>query len=710
MNRYILPFLAFLLLFSSCKNDMDGWEKTKEYALVFHDADSFFGGEYTWYGDTLEFSVANGPGTLTFTDKFNKSNNFSTKTNLYYGSLEKPTDIKNFTVGNTDKKGRFQNFGVKVNGDIIEIGYFTNNELDGNGVIYKNNKLEYIGNLKKGVKQGEGKLFFADGKTIKYIGTFKKGNYNGHGVLYDSIGRKIYEGKFSKGFYNGYGVSYDSLGHANKHVWSKGGLDKTTYTLYQNLNLYKNRFNAKQLTNVKNRILKWERYHIWMYIGWSVFSAILLLSCALVSLQEDKETRYNRAKPWNKYTIWTDWLFFGWLGVHRYVLKSKLGLAYPALIVCLLIANIRESSIYLFYPSTWCMWEIGSFSYICIIVMITCWIFDFFWIPWRCYFLNHTYFRHDKNETSIRLHKETPIMAFGNSVKPIAITQANILSDVLCEIKSIHSQEFKGKKGLMTRIGRAFTGNDQWLDFEIRRAKEIQANAKKAEIAQNKYAELCEQLNSMLEESRANAYRNFTLAKELISKAVNAKGKTQVLVKDVSLNTDRLNISVSVETLNNVQAGIDWESTTNSAIESSMQLLSMGIKGPWAIGIGVGASLLAGVLNSIQAAQTACEEANKQCEEAIIQLGTITNAVMKSQAAILCSGEMVIALNKANAAFWLAYIDLRDRIFTTKPTIKQFLFGTRVKKEDLVDPAFRESIVHLTQVCSEYNKINSAKL
>ncbi len=688
---------------------MDGWHKTTEGALVYHDPDSFFGGDYTWSGDTLEMGVANGKGVLTFKDNFNNDNDFTKNLTIYSGAVDKPSNLNRFTVGKLDEKHHLCGFGARVYGSSKYIGYFDKGNLDGKGVYYRDDILVYKGEFKDGSYHGKGKLYFGDGSSVKYDGKFKNNRFEGKGILYDSIGNKIYVGKFSKGLYDGYGIAYDSLGRETRHVWTKGGIDAATAGLYGQLIANRDKLTPTQFTQTRKRLVAWERYHVWMYIGWGVFAAILALGC-IGFADEDIKTRYDRATYWNKYLVWLDWLFLGWLGAHRYALRSKFGLIYPALVICLLVANIREASVFLFYPSTWCLWTIGPFSNICLSLMVVLLLFDFLWIPWRCYELNHTYYRHDKHEDIILRNSKTPIMKFGESVAPTANREAANLSSTLKQIQTIHKREFKGEKGFLTRIGRAFTGNDPWLNFEKQRAREIQAQARIAEKAQNNYAEMCEKLNTILAESRSNAYRNFALAKELITMAIASNGKTQELVSDVELNTDRLAVTTSVESVAAIECGIDWESTTNSAIKSSSMLLSMGMKGPWAIGIGVGVSLLSSALNAVNAAQKACEEANRQCAEAISQLRDICNAVTESQAKILRAGELIIALNKANEAFWRAYVDLRDRVFDDEPSFRGFFLKAKVSEEDSSDVAFRRAVIHLAQVCSEYNKINTAKL
>lgn len=699
-----------VLLVSLCSCSKNGWEETEEGALIFYKNDSFFGGHFSWNGDTLKMGVANGLGVLKYTDRINNDNNFEKKVIAYCGACEKPENINNYTVGYLNKKSKLDGFGVEVKDGKTIICNFDNGKAKGDGVIYKKLILEYEGELKNNSPHGSGTLYYDNGQ-IRYTGNFKNGEYSGKGVLFDSVGNKVYEGRFSQGLYDGYGVAYDSIGNATAHVWTKGGLDKPTIKFYNQLDSCKSKLTAQQQADIRIHILRWERYHLWMYIGWGLAAIIIILvSCVLCAMNNDINTRYNRSKPWNKYIIWAYYSFLGWLGVHRYALQSKLGMIYPVLVTLILIANIREVSVYLFYPSSWCMWTLGGFTFMCLLAIGLFLIFDFCWIPWRCYKWNHLFYRHDKNEDIILSHKQTSIMSFCLSVAQISKQQSDIISRALQTIKKVHVREFTGKKGFFTRIGRALSGDDPWLNFEKQRAREIQKAAKQAETAQNKYAELCEKLNDLLSESRTNAYRNFALAKELISVAIASKGKHQKIVTDATLDDKKLSIVTFIDDVSNIQTGIDWANTTDMAIKCTKGLLSMGIKGPWAIGIGVGVSLLSSALETVNAAQKACEDANRECAEAISQLQEVCDAITESQASILRAGEIIIALNKANEAFWQTYADLRNYVFGDEPSFKQFIFGPKIATSDKQNITFRESIMHLAQVCSEYNKINQSKI
>lgn len=713
MGKSILHHVVYLLMSMivvSCGGNDGNWKKTKEGGKIYYENDSFFDGKYSWSGDTLELGVAHGYGTFAFEDYFNHENDFKKKVEICYGAVVEPDSKKQNKVGVFDDKGRLQGFGVLENTDgKVLIGNFDDNKLDGYGVIYENGFVNYKGEVDNNLPDGDGIEYFPTGK-IKYKGHFKKGLYNGEGQLNDSIGNKLYVGSFSKGLFNGFGVLYDSIGGQQSHVWSNGKLDKVTSFYYDKLAENGKNLSPIKLNKSRSRFLSWEKFHTWMYIGWSVFIVLFLLVCAYAAHEEDIKTRYNRIKQWNKYIIWLDWLFVGWLGCHRYALRSYYGLIYPVLISAIMIANMRELCLYLFYPSFWGVWTIGSFTYTCLILMVLFLIIDFFYIPWRCYELNHMYFRHDRNEELIKKNVPTDIMKFSTSLPQEAETNSNNISCALKAIKKVHDRKFTGKKDLLTKIGRALSGNDPWLTFEQNRAKALQRECKKAEIAQNEYAKLCEMLNVYLEESRRNAYRNFTLAKELISLAISTKKTKHELSLDEKIDDTRLALVSSFDNVCSIEAGMDWENTTNSAIETSTQLLSLGIRGPWAIGIGIGASLLGEAFHAVQKAQQACEEANKQCAEAINQLSHINDTIISSHAKILRSGEIIVALNKANEAFWHAYLPLRDEVFNTKPSFSLFIHGARVPDSLKNSPEFRQKVVHLIQVCSEYNKINQSKL
>lgn len=705
----VCGFLCLLIILTSitaCSDKSSQWEKTKEGARIYIKKKSFFGGDYSWSGDTLEMGVANGSGVLSFKDHVSSDNNFKKKVILNFGSTDKGAT----KVGKVDDKGHLQDFGVmKTSDNKIYIGEFDDDKLNGKGVIYENGIIKYKGEIKNNLPNGKGKLYYENGKT-EYIGKFKKGHFQGKGLLYDSLGTKIYDGSFAKGQYNGYGILYDSLGNKHIHIWTKGKLDDVTASYYNQLTKYSPKLDPVQIKNCKSRLLRWERYHVWMYMGWGLFIVILFLICWGLLYEEDKSGRYNRTKRWNKYKIWLDWLFLGWLGCHRYVLRSYTGFVYFILLTAMIIANIRELCLYLFYPSTWGMWEIGSFTYACLCVMAVCLILDFFYIPWRCYVLNHNYYRHDRNEEVISEGQPTDIMSFGLSVPERANRSANLIKYTLTAIKQIHQQEFRGNKSFFAKVGRALSSDDPWLQFEQKRARTLQRECKKAEEAQNAYAEICENINVYLEESRHNAYRNFSLAKELIRLAVKTKKSSTELTCDVALDDSKMTIITSLDSINDIEAGIDWGSTTQNAIDSSMNLLSLGIKGPWAIGIGIGASLLSGVFDAINKAERACEEANKQCAEAIAQLSKVNDAIIISHANILRAAEIIVALNKANEAFWHAYSSLRDEVFSDSPSFSEFLCGAKVPSNLKENEEFRLRVVHLIQVCSEYNKINKSKL
>ena len=84
-------------------------------------------------------------------------------------------------------------------------GDLKNGIKEGQGTeYYKNNKKRYEGSFKNGKHHGKGKEFYENG-ILKYEGEFNQDKYDKIGIQYDENGQKIYEGDFKNGKYHGKG-------------------------------------------------------------------------------------------------------------------------------------------------------------------------------------------------------------------------------------------------------------------------------------------------------------------------------------------------------------------------------------------------------------------------------------------------------------------------------------------------------------------------
>lgn len=91
------------------------------------------------------------------------------------------------------------------------IGYFKNDEKDGDGVFFEiNNNLEnikrYSGSWKKNQKNGKGAYFYGD--CLLYEGYFLNDKYDGKGIAYFNNGNVMYSGDFKNNNYHGKGASF----------------------------------------------------------------------------------------------------------------------------------------------------------------------------------------------------------------------------------------------------------------------------------------------------------------------------------------------------------------------------------------------------------------------------------------------------------------------------------------------------------------------
>lgn len=516
----LLPIIASL---TSCGGYE--WIETSESAKVYIDNSDYDDGVLSWSGDTCAFGVANGGGILSFTHNSNSNENTSTYVVMHYGTIETPTDLNEFRVGELDWNNQLQGFGVLVNGGKVTIGDFDGDKINGIGVEYINGNLEYRGNFEDGQRKGSGVLYYPNGQML-YNGRFKNGTLFGDGIEYTENGEIKYIGKFKKGLYHGYGTLTDVNG-SHEHVWHYGELDPVTLAVYESLYAHRSILTDKQFEATVSRFVAWERYYLWMYIGLGSFCAAMLCLGIFAIYKNNTDTMYNNTKKWNKFIVWVYWLLFGWCGIHRFAMKSKFGIAYPILLSMLICIQMRNITLYAFYPYTWEMWQINTITVVLTAILVVLWLLDFFYTPWRCYCLNQNYFYHDKNESDIIQHIEVPQIAFGKEL-PDKCTDIQLqMNDRLQLAQATANTRFEGKTGFFTRAGRAIIGSDPWLDFERDKKLKIEQHTKSAIELQNHYADMCSQMNIYLEEARNNAYRNLYLAKELIKMAVPAKSKRQ---------------------------------------------------------------------------------------------------------------------------------------------------------------------------------------
>eukprot|EP00899_Mesostigma_viride_P007716 jgi/Mesvir1/16946/Mv15797-RA.2 len=119
-----------------------------------------------------------------------------------------------FYEGNMHGKGRFTwPDGVSYDGD------FENNCIDGEGCYTWHERAKYRGQVKSGKRHGKGEIAFSD-TPARYIGDWHKGIRQGNGTLYyDEEGLSSYSGNWERDRKNGHGVMRYLSGNSYVGQW-----------------------------------------------------------------------------------------------------------------------------------------------------------------------------------------------------------------------------------------------------------------------------------------------------------------------------------------------------------------------------------------------------------------------------------------------------------------------------------------------------------
>lgn len=138
------------------------------------------------------------------------------------------------------------------------IGYFKNNQKQGEGELHFPDGSFYIGSFKNNQIEGDGKYFFKDGSH--FSGNFKEGKFSGKGKMAWSDGRK----------YNGLWENH-ALSGQGTHMWANGNIFEGNYKLnaksgkgvyyWDESKFYEgeflnNKLNGRGLFNIGNYLLK----------------------------------------------------------------------------------------------------------------------------------------------------------------------------------------------------------------------------------------------------------------------------------------------------------------------------------------------------------------------------------------------------------------------------------------------------------------------
>jgi hypothetical protein len=146
-------------------------------------------------------------------NNFEKKENLGNQNELNHQRLSCDIYIGEFKRGIAEGYGRlFSRSGEWY------IGYFKDNKKHGEGEMHFSDGSFYIGIFKNNVIEGEGKYFFKD--SSHYSGNFKDGNFCGKGKMAWNDGRK-YNGHWENHMLSGLGM----------HMWANGNIFEGMYKL-----------------------------------------------------------------------------------------------------------------------------------------------------------------------------------------------------------------------------------------------------------------------------------------------------------------------------------------------------------------------------------------------------------------------------------------------------------------------------------------------
>lgn len=714
------------LFLSSCSFEAS-WQETEDNILYWASSHS---GRYVWTGNTF-YGVANGEGYL---NNVNRRGEIKSSTH-YYATLGLLNDYDKIILVNSwkywgDEKegiphglgiierpdsalviGRYKNgksdtVYVFKNDHIIYSGGWKNFDYNGKGILKSlDGHIIYNGRFKDGLYDGNGTLYYDNGQ-IRYCGHFLKGKYNGRGKLYQQNGKLEYNGHFKEGIYNGYGILYCENDSIVEHVWLNGKINPKYIKLYQKLEEHRDNISSKEYKTFKKHIAQYERFAwLWKGIILCILVLIIYLMIRLYKGNSSKQHLYTSSDPISKKKVYKIWLISGIFGFHRVYLASWVGFVNIGLISIAIILNLTPLTLfaghYALMPSfigmTWSFYV----ALVCVGLSVTIWLIDALWIAYRIYYLTNIYYRHDIRELDILQGRRTDV---DRLMDHIAKTLPQLLSEIqaaIADSRGISREQIRHS----TKIGKFLKIGEK--DLKKSQRSRIYNKVYRIQKCQHQMQEESDALSIYLEEARVSAYRNMLLAKEVIQYF-----KDNVKSKEQEVHTDE-KIQITDIQITNVSQNENITLDVSGAVESFdmafMTLANSGISGSLCVGIGGVLAIGALAISYLEQRNKVIQQYTQEIDSLIENLNDISKDVVKIESQLLRMNELLKALYQCNKAFISAYTKLRDRVFPA-PSFGNFLKGVRLKDEYFSSNEFKHDIVFLIQVCSQYNKVNTADI
>lgn len=444
------------------------------------------------------------------------------------------------------------------------------------------------------------------------------------------------------------------------------------------------------------------------------------------------------ASVWKKYVVT---IIFGFLGGHYFYLNKFKWIGYITMVLWLALPIWFFKEIMYFYDIPYLIFirdtdyttlpHLGLFytaevSLLClsllnILIGLVC-------TPFWTYLYNGKYFRQHVDNDAILQGKKLKVDIFyeGRLIPNIKKTNkdADYAKQVLSDEDFImYDESDEQLSGFFKAI--VTLGSSSTLKHKVGRLRAlrqsclvIKADIKQFESDNNK-------LYDYLSYYRIAAYRNLYLAKELIGIVKDkVSSKQQILIKDefpeILAPKMRIhgNVSVSAESIS-FDSDSFFDSVRSSLSRSFEDLSSkMEKEGNISKDDFIDAAVMAGIetviagveeiLNMNSRTSEAIRDVECKMSRYIDYLEQALPSIISYQAELSRQSEIMVALNQCNKAFVLAYEPLRAIVFG-RPTFRSFIYGMKKDYEKINSDDFRKQLLHLIQVCTEYNRIYNAQ-